>query len=100
MSQFPETLTIERTSPDEFGLIGHGEYEESSVLAGQYRRIIIEWFPTVAAAQTAVDERHPGVSCEVLEHGTSPSRAVVPIWPPADFDPADAGEVWSAEDYN
>lgn len=69
----------------------HGEYEPWSVLAGQPRRSFRGSFPTVEAALA----EYPGA--EVLGHRTT-SVARVPDLPPADFDPADAGETWS-EDY-
>ena len=77
--------TIEPDGDGSFWVVEHGEYEESSVLAGQYRRQLVEHFDTVAEAATAypnaVETTYP----------TSGVSAVVPDVAPDWFDPADAG---------
>lgn len=45
-------------SEQEYGVYGYGEYPESSVLAGQERRVYLGAWPTLEAAQAA----HPEAS--------------------------------------
>lgn len=79
--------TIEPFGPDEFVVYEHGEYEESSVLAGQSCRMFLATFPTVAEAQAV----YP--TADVLGHSTRVQHAesdCAPEW----FDSADIGEEW------
>ena len=69
---------------------GHGEYGESSVLAGAPLRQLMESFPTLEEAQA----EWPGA--EVLDHSTRVPYTLPPT-PPAWFDPADAGEQWDED---
>lgn len=90
-----DTLTIE-PDPDAAGcwLCGHGEYEPSSVLAGQYRFARLDHFPGVVAAREHAATEYPGIPVEEID----PPRAYpacVSDCPPADFDPADIGESWN-----
>lgn len=82
----------EYTGQPEWYVYGHGEYDDSSVLAGQYRRCFLDTFQTVEEALVA----YP--SAEVLGHSTRVSVPPMPSCPPKWFDPADAGERWD-EDY-
>ncbi len=73
----------------------HGTYPDSSVLAGQYRRVCLAVYSTLQEAQ----EAYPWAE---VQGGLLPASWVaprVPQSPPAWFDPADAGENWSEEDY-
>jgi hypothetical protein len=94
-----DRFTIE-PHEDEFCVVGHGTYERSSVLAGQDRRTIVDFFATVEEAQA----EHP--KAEVLDHSTKVFRGnslgeisgmsdCAPSW----FDPSDAGECWHEDDY-
>ncbi len=87
-----DNLTIEPDG-DDFVVYGHGEYEETSVLAGQYRRGFLGLYPTVEDALTAYPE------AEVLEHSTQCGACApdVPDVPWDGFDPMDAGEAWEEE---
>lgn len=80
---------------DGFWLVAHGEYEASSVLAGQSSRTLTRWYKTKDEAVAA----NPDV--EVLEHITGDPFSInlLPIHPPDWFDPANAGEVWHEDDY-
>jgi len=77
----------EYTGVTRYEVYGHGEYEESSVLAGQYRRCFLDVFATAAEALTA----YPSA---VLQGPKSPLPNVSIPGPPAWFDPSDAGESW------
>ena len=89
-------------SSDGFWVWGHGEYEFWSVLSGQYARVRIAHFDTVAEAKSAYPQ------AEVLDHNTTPFRSGgeslgelsgLPDCPPDWFDPANAGECWHEDDY-
>ena len=67
-----------------------GTYPAHSVLAGQTQRVFLDSFSTVEEARAA----YP-----TAEEGGLPPRARVPVNPPADFDPLDAGEAWGEDDY-
>ena len=78
-------------SHNEYGVYDYGEYEPWSVLAGQERRSLLGSFPTLEEARTAYPD---------AEYGGSGYREVyIPQAPPEWFDPLDAGEHWSEEDY-
>ena len=68
-----------------------GEYDESSVLAGQMYDRVIEDYDTMTEAQIA----NPDVEVHTSVSGI---RATVPSLAPEGFDPADAGERWD-DDY-
>lgn len=70
-----------------------GEYAECSVLAGQSFRQLCESFKTREEAIAAFPD------AVVYDEGQVFIPPEVPINPPPDFDPADAGEVWSGEEY-
>lgn len=95
MSEVFEWYTLERRDGDgSCWLVGHGVYPESSVLAGQERVALLEWFGSLKEAR----EAHP--DAEVLPFDqVSRSSARCPDIPPADFDPLACGEVWHEEDY-
>lgn len=84
-----DCFTIERYG-DEFLVAGHGTYERSSVLAGQPRRQVLDFYPTLDEAQEAYPE------ADVLAFNTQ-SVARVPDVAFGGFDPADAGERWDAD---
>ena len=86
-------LTIEPFEDGKFAVYGHGEYEASSVLAGQYRRAFVELYDTQEEAVAAFPDAQ-------VEEGSTKFMADMaaasfdnmpePDW----FDPADAGEEW------
>lgn len=78
---------------EEWEVVGHGEYEDSSVLAGQSGRWVLDCYETEAEAR----EEHP--DAEVINGNTYRPPVIVPDCAPAWFDPADAGEAWGEEDY-
>ena len=97
MSKF-DSFTIE---PNLYGgggvaVYGHGVYEESSVLAGQARRVFIESYDTAEQARAAYPR------ADVLEHSTRvhsddddlETISGLPESPPDWFAPLDAGESW------
>ena len=95
-----DRVTIEKDSGN-WWVVGHGTYESSSILAGQYKRSLIHAFDTAEEAKVAYPK------AEVIEGSTRPMRSGnesladlsgLPKCPPSDFDPADAGESWD-EDY-
>ena len=79
--------TDEYTGATRWEVYGHGEYEASSVLAGQYRRCYLDSFETAAEALAA----YPSAR---LEGPKPPMRSVTDTGPPDWFSPADAGESW------
>jgi hypothetical protein len=80
-------MTIEYEH-DEFYVYEHGVYEDSSVLAGRSRRILIEVFPTRQDAELAYPN---AVFCE---HSTRIPFQKMSDTPPDWFDPTYAGEEW------
>ena len=96
-----DSITIE-PSRGGFAVYGHGVYPESSVLAGQYRRSHLDRFETLDEA------KREWPFAEVRDHSTKPARiggeslgdlSGLPTCAPGWFDPADAGEHWSEDDY-
>ena len=88
--------TIEPDDTGEgFWVVEHGVYPESSVLAGQDRRALLAHYDTVKQAKQSYPQAN------VLEWSTRNTwtRTDLPIHPPKWFDPFDAGEVWSEDDY-
>ncbi len=77
----------------EWTVYGHGVYEESSVLAGQYRRVFLDDFATLEGAKAA----YPWADVQGGLLPTSHIVGNVPSVPPADFDPLDAGESWDED---
>jgi hypothetical protein len=78
----------EYTHKPVFHVKGYGEYPDSSVLAGQPRRVHLDTFDTLEEAQAA----YPFSSTEDgPRHVPDP---VMPSSPPDWFDPLDAGESW------
>lgn len=71
----------------------HGIYDEDSVLAGQPYRQLMRCYPTVDDALRDYPD------AKVEEDETYVPRAEAPKEPPAWFDPLDAGEAWSEDDY-
>lgn len=71
----------------------YGVYPRHSVLAGQTSKFAVEFFDTVEEARAAFP------SAEERGYVRPEMLASVPSHPPADFDPLDAGEVWSEDDY-
>lgn len=90
MSDF-DSYTIEPFE-DKFAVYGHGTYEESSVLAGQYRRCFIDMYDTEEEAQKAHPEAESSGSTKFMSDQMMDSfeNSPAPDW----FDPADAGEEW------
>jgi hypothetical protein len=72
----------------------HGVYEESSVLAGQYRRARVDCFESPEAAKAAYPTA--AVSDLPFSHAANAQDAdrFQRCLPPRDFDPSDAGESW------
>lgn len=87
-----DDITIEPDGMGGYDVVEHGVYENSSVLAGQPKRQIIDSFDDIDAAKASYPE------AEVLSHQTQ-SSAQPPVSPPSDFDPMDAGEVWGEDEY-
>lgn len=87
-----DELTIEPFNDGHFQVVAHGEYEESSVLAGQYQRAVLDIFATLEEAQA----QYP--AADVRQFATR-TTAAVPYEPEAWFDPGDAGEAWGSDDY-
>ena len=71
----------------------HGEYERSSVLAGQPKRTLVDVFDSIEEAQ----RQYP--NAEVLDAGSAYPSAQMPSEPQDWFDPMDAGEAWGEDDY-
>lgn len=84
----------EYTGKDLWHVKGHGEYEDSSVLAGSYRRVHLDTFDTEAEARAAYPWADGGDQ-PVPELPDNPMPLTAPGW----FDPADAGEAWGEDDY-
>jgi len=76
---------------DGYCLFGYGEYEESSVLAGQFRRARLEFYDAEEQAK-----KDTGLN---VSESAAYVCARVPDCPPEGWDPMDAGEVWGEDDY-
>jgi len=93
MSEFDwYTIETHPDMPDEVVVYGHGEYEASSVLAGQYRRCFLDVFPSVEEAQRAYPDAEVSGSTKFVSDLAARDfeNSPAPDW----FDPADAGEEW------
>lgn len=78
--------------PEEYAVYGHGTYEDSSVLAGQYRRCFLDVFSSAEEAREAYPTAEESDS---TKHITDQMMDAFENSPPPDwFDPADAGEEW------
>ena len=91
-----QTPKVDTIYPDghEWEACGIKTYERGSVLAGQQQEVPVEWYPTLEAAKAAHPAAHVSDVPRYRGH-----RPMVSHCPPADFDPMDAGEVWSENDY-
>lgn len=91
-----DNLDFIRIEPDKHGgngfdVYGFGYYEETSVLAGQTRKVFLKSFDTIEEAkQEYPSAEHDG--------NINPAYNVMPSNPPAWFDESVAGERWD-EDY-
>ncbi|MBV8609840.1 MAG: hypothetical protein JO034_20575 [Singulisphaera sp.] len=77
----------EYTGVTRYEVVGHGLYPDHSVLAGQYRRCVLDVCASAAEALAA----YPGAR---LEGPKPPLPPLAMHGPPAWFSPADAGESW------
>jgi hypothetical protein len=75
---------------DGYSLIGHGEYTDSSMLAGQYAQAKLDFFATLEEAQA----KYPNVPISEDAPLSGKFLTGVPTNPPSDWSPADAGESW------
>lgn len=92
-------LTVEPDGDGEYWVVEHGTYERSSVLAGQYRRTLLEHYATVDAALAAYP-RARAVDCSTRRYtdaGSLADASGLSSNPPAWFDPAVAGECWDVD---
>lgn len=80
-------------SIEKYEVVGHGQYEDSSVLAGQEGRWVLDWYDSLDEAKT----QHP--DAEVIDGRTSRPSIHIPESPPSWFDPMDAGEAWGEDEY-
>jgi len=88
----PKTLTITiENVHNSWWLCQRGTYDRSSVLAGQEFRQLTKHYNTLDEAKA----ENPGV--EVVDWYAP--QVIIPETAPDWFDPSDAGEVWSEEDY-
>lgn len=98
MSNQSESEVWYTIEPDQRGegvwAVEHGEYSESSVLAGYPRRALLRWYATAQEAQAEYPQ------AEILQWTTKDTYAglELPHTPPAWFDEMDAGERWD-DDY-
>lgn len=90
MSEKFDYYTIEPDREGGVNVYGHGVYEESSVLAGQHRRVFLDAFST----QEEAEIKYPNAefACPDRRYAVMPECA--PDW----FDPAAAGETWHEDD--
>ena len=79
---------------DAIWLCQHGVYESHSVLAGQSFRQLCKPYNTL---EEAIKENPDATVC--VDQDLTPEPVHIPVNPPSWFDPADAGEVWSEDDY-
>jgi hypothetical protein len=86
------TIEENHEFPGEYLVYGHGTYEASSVLAGQYRRCFIDSYPTLEAAQEKYPDAEVSGSTKYIADTCARSfeNSPEPDW----FDPGDAGEEW------
>lgn len=78
-----------------YSLVAHGEFTDSSMSAGQYSQVKVDFFDTIEEAQRA----YPGVPVSDDAPLSSKWLTGVPDTPPRDWSPEDAGEVWGEDDY-
>jgi hypothetical protein len=83
------------TGQMQFAVYGHGVYEESSVLAGQYRRVFLDWF----SSQEEAVKAYPWGEVQGSLLPTAEIVDRLPDCPPDWFDPGAAGEAWGEDDY-
>jgi hypothetical protein len=78
----------------------YGTYPESSVNHGMTRRVFISSFENAEEAQEAASMVGTtfGIEVEVTQ-SSGFEKQELPLSPPDWFDPDDAGEVWSEDDY-
>lgn len=76
---------------EEYGVYRYDVYPESSVLAGQERRSLLDRFPSLAEARAAYPD------AEWNGEGSGFREIVIPREPPEWFDPANAGETWDGD---
>lgn len=75
---------------------GYGDHEKHSVCYGQTRIVFLDAFSTEAEAREKYGPLlDAGYGSKLLDQDLTRMPDVAPDW----FDPADAGEVWSEEDY-
>ncbi len=84
-------------------LCENGVYERSSVLAGQEFSQLIRPYDSVEEAEREAPKMveelgYPGFKVTTHLDAYHPP-AFIPLNPPSDFDPLDAGEAWGEEDY-
>ncbi len=77
----------------EWSVYGYDKYPESSVLAGQRRRMYLNSFSTVEDAAEAYPD------AELSQYSGKFPVAEAPVLAPEWFDELDAGEVWGENDY-
>lgn len=95
------------TGEPQYAVYGYGVYEQGSVLAGQRRKVFIEWCESQEEAQTKSRQLNatvPPVFLVVEPARTYEDEDVsleelsgLPSCPPKWFDPADAGERWDSD---
>lgn len=79
-----------------YAVYRYSEYEEWSVLAGQQKRSFITSSTDIAALKAEFPHAD---DCTQDNSGTPQVPVHIPVSAPAWFDPADAGETWSEDDY-
>jgi len=89
---------IENEGPGEIWVWEIGEYEDSSVLAGQTRRARLDCFDTVEEAQKAYPDATVSEGCSLHAQNVMDRDSFAHSLAPGWFDPADAGERWD-DDY-
>lgn len=90
---------------DKYAIYGYGVYPDSSILAGQFRKVFIEWCDDLEHAERR-SETLNGFSKQTAECPSThrddaealSELSGLPKFPPDWFDPSDAGERWD-DDY-
>ena len=84
------TYEVEHELDGYVNVYGWCRHEESSVLAGQPRKVFMATFSDVREALSNYPNAYDG-------HPAFEPCAQVPVCPPADWSPDDAGESWDDE---
>ena len=90
----------ETYSNDNLAMYFYGTYPSSSVNEGMTMRAFVDDFANKDEATAAAEEIKSQLGIDVdISESSGYVKQELPMSPPSDFDPADAGEAWGEDDY-